>query len=62
MGMNEYVCIVPGCGRGPSTGHALHRTSPKGEAFEGRCTEHHPDPEPIAVLIENMNLGKEVTP
>jgi hypothetical protein len=50
--MSRYQCTEEGCERGPETGDALHRTSPKGELFEGKCTEHAPDPEPLAVLIE----------
>lgn len=35
-------CEEPGCPHGPATGHALHRTSPKGEGqtFKGRCSDH----------------------
>jgi len=56
--MSRYQCRRAGCGRGPATGDALHRTSPKGELFEGECTEHfaeHGTPEPIAVMIEKNN-------
>lgn len=58
--MSNYVCIHDGCDRGRATGHALHRTSPKGELFEGVCTAHAPlygiVPDSIAVAIEQNNL------
>lgn len=51
-----YECTEDGCHKGPATGHALHRTSPKGQEFEGKCTEHFEGtPDPIAVIIENDN-------
>lgn len=59
--MSQYVCRREGCSNGVRTGHALHRTSPKGELFEGECTEHfseHAEPEEIAVLIEQHNHGQ----
>ena len=37
----NWVCEVAGCGRGPdSTGHTLHRVSPVGAGFVGRCYQH----------------------
>lgn len=46
-------CIEDGCTKGPSTGDALHRVSPKGEPFKGKCTEHFEGtPDPVAVVIE----------
>lgn len=58
----EVKCALKGCGRGPATGDALHRTSPKGEDFEGLCTEHMlehgGEPEALAVLIEDHNHGR----
>jgi hypothetical protein len=55
-------CAHPDCERGPATGHALHRISPKGEDFVGLCTEHmrkeHGHADPIAVLIEDHNHGR----
>ena len=54
--MSRYECAEEGCERGPATGHALHRTSPKGELFEGKCTDHFPgEPDPIALMIERDN-------
>lgn len=37
---DRYTCSEPGCIRGRATGHALFRTSPKGELFEGKCRDH----------------------
>ena len=37
-------CEFPGCNRGLATGHALYRTSPKGQPFFGRCAEHMGEP------------------
>lgn len=60
MTTSRYDCDHPGCGRGGATGHAIHRTSPKGELFSGSCEEHldRPvDPE-VAVItdpIEDRN-------
>lgn len=54
--MTTYECTEDGCGRGPATGYALHRTSPKGKDFEGRCTEHFEgEPDAVAVAIEQDN-------
>lgn len=51
-----YECIEPECHKGPATGHALHRTSPKGQDFQGKCTEHYEGtPEWVAVTIELRN-------
>lgn len=51
-----YECARKGCQRGVANGDALHRTSPKGELFEGMCTEHFQgQPESIAVAIEERN-------
>lgn len=56
--MSRWMCAFPGCERGVPTGHALNRTSPKGEDFEGMCWEHFEgEPEPIAQLIEEHNLN-----
>jgi hypothetical protein len=55
----KRTCIKPGCERGIATGHALHRTSPKGEEFVGACTEHASEyqatVEPVAQIIEEEN-------
>lgn len=55
-------CALKGCERGPGTGDALHRTSPKGENFEGLCTEHYQaiggEPDWVARVIEDRNHGK----
>jgi hypothetical protein len=48
--------MEPGCTKGRDTGHALYRTSPKGELFEGKCAEHAPDKvDPIVAAIEYHN-------
>jgi hypothetical protein len=53
---SRYTCTEPGCRRGRTSGHALYRTSPKGELFEGRCEEHFDaEVEPIAQMIEERN-------
>lgn len=58
--MSKYACVHDGCDRGPADGYALHRTSPKGDDFEGVCTAHAPlygiVPDNIAVAIEQNNL------
>lgn len=55
-------CVKPGCPRGTETGDALHRTSPKGQDFEGLCTEHYKeiggDPDWVATLMERDNHGE----
>lgn len=54
--MSRYECAQEGCDRGPASGHALHRTSPKGELFEGKCGEHFEGvADPIAQAIEDRN-------
>lgn len=55
----DYSCSHPTCHRTPGDG-TIHRISPKGERFVGRCEEHlgRPvDPEVVAVtdLIELHN-------
>lgn len=52
---DRYVCTEPECERGRASGHALYRTSPKGELFEGRCAEHYGDSDPVAQAIEDRN-------
>lgn len=37
---NDFTCEHFGCNRHPSKGDTIFRTSPKGEAFRGRCEEH----------------------
>lgn len=56
--MTTYTCTYPGCENGPATGHALFRTSPKGELFKGACKEHtpHPDPE-VAAITDIFDKG-----
>lgn len=60
MGRNKkyIICEQKGCVRGPlDTGHALHRISPKGEKFRGKCTEHFEgEPDPIVLAIEDRNF------
>jgi hypothetical protein len=52
-------CDEPGCHNGIETGHALYRTSPKGEDWEGKCEEHFTGQiEPIAQLIERRNMER----
>jgi hypothetical protein len=49
-------CIEEGCSNGIATGHALHRVSPKGTEFEGKCDEHFEgDPDEVAQLIQAHN-------
>ncbi len=62
--MSKYVCREPGCDHGTGTGHALYRTSPKGEPFEGACRDHYEgEPDPIVSLIELHNQrGREERP
>ena len=55
--MTAMQCDHEGCDRSTEDGYALHRVSPKGEAFVGLCTEHHANPEIVAVWIEQHNLG-----
>lgn len=53
---STYVCVEPGCTRGRDSGHALYRTSAKGELFEGKCEEHFPGlPDPVAKAVEQRN-------
>lgn len=40
MKASEFVCEVAGCGRRLIDGWTIHRTSPKGGPFRGRCEEH----------------------
>lgn len=55
---SRWDCKVDGCTHGRASGHAIHRTSPKGELFEGVCTEHYDgEPDPIAVAIEQRNAA-----
>lgn len=55
---SRYTCAKDGCERGVRSGHALYRTSPKGELFQGRCEEHFDgEPEPVAQMIEDRNQG-----
>lgn len=52
MSASDYVCEFDGCERGPGNGHALHRTSPKGGPFKGRCDMHMGEPvDPGVALI-----------
>ena len=56
MVSKDYVCLENGCDKGPATGHALHRVSPKGQDFEGKCTDHFEGQgDPIALAIEDRN-------
>jgi hypothetical protein len=58
-----YECREQGCGRGPATGHALYRTSPKGDNFEGACDEHFSgETDPIVQAIQDRNLGTKSRP
>ncbi len=62
MSTSRYDCNHPGCGRGRATGHAIHRTSPKGQLFYGSCEEHlnRPVDTEVAVVtdpIEDRNQG-----
>jgi hypothetical protein len=58
----SVTCGKPGCERGPATGDALHRTSPKGQDFEGLCSEHYRaiggSPDWVATVIERHNHGE----
>ena len=58
---SNYGCEVPGCLAHVSLGDAIHRTSPKGGPFSGRCTKHYREmggaPDDIAVLIEEKQRG-----
>jgi hypothetical protein len=61
----SYVCDHEGCDRGISTGHALHRVSPKGpgQQFAGLCAEHYVGtPDPVAQAIEDANHGRDASP
>ena len=54
-----YECIELGCSRGKESGHALYRTSAKGEFFEGKCELHYEGvPDPITQAIEKRNLAQ----
>lgn len=54
--MSLWQCDYEGCKNGLETGHALYRTSPKGEPFVGLCSEHYAGPEdPVAAAIEDHN-------
>ncbi len=55
----QTVCDHEGCERSIASGDALHRVSPKGSPFVGLCTEHHANPEAVAVIIENANRGRQ---
>lgn len=58
----KYGCEVPGCLAHVDHGDAIHRTSPKGEAFRGRCSRHFRqmggEPDPVALIIEEHNFEK----
>jgi hypothetical protein len=57
-GHERYHCVHDGCERGYATGHALHRVSPKGELFKGKCGEHFEgEVDPLVQAIEDRNLG-----
>jgi hypothetical protein len=54
--MSRFICDRLGCHRGIATGHALFRTSPKGQTFRGLCSLHFEGPlEPAAKAIEDAN-------
>jgi hypothetical protein len=55
--MTSFECAQEDCRHSTRTGHAIHRTSPKGGRFIGLCTEHHPNPDPVALMIEDANLS-----
>ncbi|GAB2906914.1 hypothetical protein GCM10027047_01460 [Rhodococcus aerolatus] len=54
MSKDPYACNYDGCNRGRGTGHAIHRTSPKGQMFSGRCEEHlgRPVDPQVAVITD----------
>jgi hypothetical protein len=60
----RYGCEVDGCLAHVDLGDAIHRTSPKGGPFRGRCTRHFREmgeqPDPVAIIIEahNQDRGK----
>jgi hypothetical protein len=61
---SHYGCEVPGCLAHVDHGDAIHRTSPKGGPFRGKCTPHFRaaggEPDDIAVIIEEHNQGSRV--
>lgn len=53
------------CGKKAIDGYAIHRTSPKGQDFEGVCKDHLPEgqePDFIANLIEQDNRNRGTLP
>ncbi len=56
---SNYGCEQPGCLAHVSLGDAIHRTSPMGGPFRGKCTKHFREdggePDEIAVLIEEAS-------
>lgn len=58
---SNYGCEVEGCLAHVDNGDAIHRTSPMGGPFRGRCTRHFREaggePDRVAVIIEEHNLG-----
>lgn len=59
---SHYGCEHPGCLAHVDHGDAIHRTSPKGGPFRGKCTRHFREdggePDSIAVLIEERNRAE----
>lgn len=59
--MSRYGCEVEGCLAHVDLGDAIHRTSPTGGPFRGRCTTHFQamggEPDDVAVIIEEFNHG-----
>lgn len=59
---SRYGCEVEGCLAHVEWGDAIHRTSPMGGPFRGRCTKHFQamggTPDDLAVIIEDDNDGK----
>jgi len=37
----DFGCSFTGCERHPQKGDAIFRVNPKGEPFEGRCSDHY---------------------
>jgi len=55
-----YACEI--CGVSVTSGVTIHRTSPKGAPFQGRCEgclDHKPDPlvTQVTDVIEDHNRG-----